>query len=223
MGKNKLKRYAEIPELENVFEPGDQPGGSKEWMCGKWNSGIFGRQAPLILELACGKGDYTLALARRNSNFNYVGIDVKGDRIWKGATIARDENLHNVRFIRGRIDHITNYFDQDEVDEIWITFPDPFPQKSKKKRRLTHSVFLVRYHKIIKPGGEIHLKSDDDQLIEFTLEQLQLHNIPPDEVIYDLHATQRLPDELYFRTYYEDNHIREGKTIKYIRFRLDNI
>lgn len=220
MGKNKLKRYAEIPKLENVFEPGDQPGDSKEWMCGKWKSDIFRRQAPLILELACGKGDYTLALARRNPNYNYVGIDVKGDRIWKGATISRDENLENIRFIRGRVDHLTNYFDQGEVDEIWITFPDPFPKKSRKKRRLTHSIFLDRYRNVLKPGGAIHLKSDDDQLVEFTLEQLEQQNITPEQVIYDIHETQGLPDELYIRTYYEDIHIRDGKSIKYIRFRL---
>lgn len=221
MGKKKLQRYAEVPELENVTDMGDLPPQRKEWTCGNWNSGIFNRQAPLILELACGKGDYTLGLAQHSPECNYVGIDMKGDRIWKAATLAMQKKLHNVHFIRGRIDHITEFFDRDEVDQIWITFPDPFPRKSKAKRRLTHSVFLQRYQHICKPGSKIHLKTDDEQFLEFTLDQLEQLNMPVEEVIRDVYVENPVSDELLIKTYYETLHLSEGKCIKYIRFRVD--
>lgn len=218
MGKKKLQRYAEIRELDNVIEPGDLPANSNLTVSGKWNEAVFGREAPIILELACGKGDYTLALAERYPDCNLIGVDIKGDRVWKGATQALERRLDNVRFIRGRIDHITGYFDEGEVCELWITFPDPFPKKSKKKRRLTHPLFLRRYRQICKPGSFLHLKTDDDMLFDFSLEMLEQEDIPVEEVIYDIHAhLDQGPEELDIRTYYEQLHLKAGKTINYLR------
>ncbi len=221
MGKNKLQRYAEIKDFDNVIETGDLPENSNLSFSGKWNELVFGRNAPLILELACGKGDYALALARQYPDCNFIGVDIKGDRIWKAAKLAKEMSLQNVRFIRGRIDHITGFFDEGEIDEIWITFPDPFPKKSRKKRRLTHPLFLARYQQICKPGAFLHLKTDDDQLFTFSREMLESQEIPVEEVICDVHSQPKTgPQELEIQTYYEKLHLNEGKKIKYLRARL---
>lgn len=222
MGKNKLQRYAEIKYFDNVVETGDLPQNSNLSFSGRWNELIFERQAPLILELACGKGDYALSLAEEYPDCNFIGIDIKGDRVWKAAKLASERNLKNVHFIRGRIDHITGFFDEDEVSEIWITFPDPYPKKSKEKRRLTHPIFLERYQKICKPGAFLHLKTDDDQLFTFSREMLELMQIPVEQVICDIHAQPESgPQELDILTYYEKLHLNEGKTIKYLRARME--
>ena len=211
MGKNKLEKFAELKEMSNVFEKDGQ-------MKGKWNSNYFKRDAKLTLELACGKGDYARGLAQLFPKENFIGMDIKGNRIWTAATIATNEELENVAFIRDQIDHLEEYFEEGEVDEIWITFADPFLQPGRSKRRLTSPKFLEVYKPILKKGGHIHLKTDSDVLYEFTLETIEelglkiIHNYPD---IYGSEVTHLTHN---IQTYYEQKHLKNGLTIKYVCF-----
>lgn len=220
MSKNKLQRYREIRDLENVFEYTDFQDPENEKPAGKWHE-IFGNRNPIVLELACGKGEYTLNLAKRNPDKNFIGIDIKGARIWLGANVAIEQSMDNVRFIRMFIDHIDEYFEKDEVNEIWITFPDPYLRKKKRrKKRLTSKKFLKKYRKILKKDSPVHLKTDSDQLFQFTLDVIKEENCTVERLVKDIYRDT--PDDpiLTIRTYYEKGHLRENKTIKYIRFKL---
>lgn len=220
MSKNKLQRYREIRNLENVYEHTDFQDQRNEKPAGKWSE-IFGNKNPVILELACGKGEYTLNLAQRYPDKNYIGIDIKGARIWLGANVAREQSIDNVRFIRMFIDHLDEYFDKGEVEEIWITFPDPYPRKKKKKKkRLTSKKFLTVYRKILKKGGHIHLKTDSDQLFQFTLDVLEEEQCTIKRLVSDVYRDAPDDPVLTVRTYYEKGHLRENKTIKYVCFQL---
>lgn len=200
-----------MESFSNVFQ-------LRKELKGKWHESVFGNQAPITLELACGKGEYTIALARRFPSKNFIGIDIKGARIWRGAKTALEENIHSVAFLRTYIDHITDYFEQGEVSEIWITFPDPYHENSKARKRLTSGVFLNRYRQILQPGGILHLKTDDQLLYEFSLGSLRKHDCSILFHTEDLYASG-LPDEiLSVKTFYEKQHLANGKTIKYIRF-----
>ena len=211
MGHKKLIRFEEIKTFPNVLIFPEQ-------MKGRWAS-HFGRSAPLTLELACGKGEYTLALARRFPERNFVGVDIKGNRIWKGAKTALTEKQTNVAFLRIQIDHIDAYFAPGAVSDIWITFPDPFLRTSKAKKRLTHLKFLHLYQRILRPEGRIHLKTDSPDLYQFTREVIAetgcvLHRDVPD--VY-----QAPPEELLrIQTYYEGLHLADGRTIRYLEFAL---
>lgn len=225
--KNKLKRFAEVAALPNVFEvdptqPGavsNEPGGALLNQ-GDWSQAAFGRQAPLILELACGKGEYTLALARDFKDQNFLGVDIKGARIWKGANQAVAEGLKNAAFLRTRIEFIDRFFAPGEVAEIWITFPDPF--EAKPRRRLTSAPFLDRYKRFLKPNGLIHLKTDSPILFESTLETLQEY--PDAKLLYandDIYNNLPLVNPaLEHKTFYEVQHLANGRTIKYIQFTI---
>ena len=173
MSKGKLERFAELKTFNNVFEYPDYPEDKPFFLKGKWSSGYFKNDNPITLELACGKGEYTIALAKKYPDRNFIGIDIKGARIWKGAKMALGEGLANVAFLRIFIDWLHNYFDKEEIDQIWITFPDPYPKKSKKNKRLTSSKFLNLYRNILKKGGQIHLKTDSDLLYQFSLEMIK--------------------------------------------------
>ena len=214
MGKNKLKHLAELRTFSNVFQ-------LQRDLKGKWNEIVFQNSSPITLELACGKGEYTLALAKRFPQRNFIGIDIKGARIWRGAKTAIEENMSNVAFLRTYIDHLEEYFSVEEIEEIWITFPDPYREKSKARKRLTSEKFLPRYKNILKKGGIIHLKTDDLQLFQFTLEKISEFKC---NVIFsseDLYA-EKLPDEILAeKTFYERQHLAEGRSIKYIKFTLD--
>ncbi|MCL4122411.1 UNVERIFIED_CONTAM: hypothetical protein GTU68_018147 [Idotea baltica] len=185
-------------------------------MKGLWRSDAYGNDNPLCIELACGRGEYTIALGRKFPDSNFLGVDIKGARIWQGATIARNEELSNVGFLRIRIEQVVNYFAPEEVDEIWITFPDPFP--NKENRRLTSTRFLDSYHTILKKGGIVNFKTDDDDLFEYSLEtarastkyRLLYHN----DNIYD---SPLYLEELEIKTYYERQHLGNNKTIKYLQ------
>lgn len=182
-----------------------------------WAQHYFQNNHPVILELACGKGDYTVALAKDHPYNNYIGVDIKGARMWIGARKALDASLSNVAFLRTRIEFIDRFFASGEISEIWITFPDPFP--GKENRRLTSPPFLERYQKILKSGGIIHLKTDSDLLYEFTLEVIQ--NDPRYKLLYshdDIYSRSLAFEELEHKTYYELKHLGEGKKIKYVRF-----
>ena len=226
--RNKLQKFTELLTFPNVYENFNPEtpqlhglNGDRVELWGKWGEQHFGNNHPLTLELACGRGEYTLGMARNNPNRNFIGVDVKGARIWRGAGIALQEALPNVAFLRTRIEQISLFFETGEVSEIWITFPDPFLHRSKINRRLTAPNFLAEYQKVLRPGGLIHLKTDDPSLYEFTLDTLAQY--PAAEILYqddDIYSKPLPMPELELKTYYERMHLDEGKTIKYVRFRL---
>lgn len=206
-----------------VFEPTMDDCKSKNYaLKGNWRSTYFKNDNPLILELGCGKGEYSVGLGKKYPDKNYLGIDIKGARIWYGAKTVMDEKLPNIAFLRTRIDFIDAFFGPDEVDEIWLTFSDPQPQKPNK--RLSSKHFVELYKKFLKPGGLIHLKTDNDLLFESTLEQIQEHGYTLLEKTWDLYG--EMPESLdadtreilTIRTYYEQLFSAKGFKIKYCRF-----
>ena len=227
--RNKLQKFAEILTFPNVYEnftnfPPQLTGmGGKEVdLKGKWNAEHFKNDQPITLELACGRGEYTVALAQKYPNRNFIGVDIKGARIWKGARIALEKKLKNAAFLRTRIELITAFFELEEIDEIWITFPDPFLKKGKTNRRLTSPRFLNLYRQILKKEGLVHLKTDEGVLSEYTLEVLAEDK--QTKILYqddDIYAKPLPMDELEIKTYYEKMHLEKGKTIKYIRFTIN--
>lgn len=227
--RNKLQKFAELLTFPNVYENFNPTApqlhglnGVPVDLKGQWREKHFGNDNPIVLELACGRGEYTLDMARSSPNRNFIGVDVKGARIWKGAGIALEEELDNVAFLRTRIEQIGLFFEPEEISEIWITFPDPFLSKSKANRRLTAPRFLKSYQEILRKDGLIHLKTDEPQLYEFTLEVLAEY--PKAKVLYqddDIYAKSLPMPELEIKTYYERMHLEQGKTIKYIRFKLE--
>jgi len=220
-GKNKRKRISDISRFPNVLEYTDfsDTAPPKE----NWNSDIFKNSYPITLELACGKGEYTVNLARKFPFRNFIGIDIKGPRIWQGAKIALEEPLDNVRFIRMYIDHIEHFFAKDEVDEIWIIFPDPYIRKKARiSKRLTSPKFLNIYRKLLKPGGTIHLKTDSETLYHFTLATIEEESCKIIKTSEDLYREMSDDELLAIQTYYEKMHLKEGKTIRYIAFRLSD-
>lgn len=222
MGKNKLKKFNQIDTFPNVYELTDfEHGcGKPAKPAGRWNQDYFQTDQPITLELACGKGEYTLALARKYPEQNIIGIDIKGNRIWKGAKRALEEDLQNVRFLRIYIDHIDQYFAPEEVDSIWITFPDPFLRYSKRLKRLTSPKFLELYKKIMNPDGRIHLKTDSQPLVNYTKKVIDALECPLHHIHEDIYHSGNIPDILKIKTYYERKHLEAGKTIKYVEFGL---
>lgn len=212
MGQKKLVRFAELLTFNNVLQ-------YPEGMTGNWHQ-HFGNKNPVVLELACGKGEYTVGLARLYPQKNFVGVDVKGNRIWVGAKKAITEGLQNVAFLRSQIERITEFFAAGEVSEIWITFPDPQLRFSKAKKRLTHPRFLRLYEKFLQPGGKIHLKTDSPNLYRFTKEVLQLYHCNILADIDDVYAQNVVSDELSIKTHYEALDIAQSNRIHYLCFTL---
>ncbi|MCS7035988.1 MAG: tRNA (guanosine(46)-N7)-methyltransferase TrmB [Saprospiraceae bacterium] len=226
--KNKLQKFAEVLSFPNVYEcydvqhpalvgVGMQPVDLK----GRWREAHFHNDHPIVLELACGGGEYTVALAQQFADRNFIGVDIKGNRIWRGAKTALETGLTNAAFLRTRIEVIEYFFAPFEVDEIWITFPDPFPRPSKANRRLTSPFFIEKYRRILRPGGLVHLKHDDADFFRFTLNTVV--NDPRCQLLYadtDIYAHPLPWPELGIRTRYETMHLAEGKTIKYARFQI---
>ena len=222
MGKDKLKRFSQMLTFENVIQPEINFYSKDDDLKGNW-SAVFNNQNPIVLELGCGAGEYTVALAKHYPKRNFIGIDIKGARIWKGAKSAIEEDLDNVRFLRTKVDFVTKFFGENEVDEIWLTFSDPQPKKPKK--RLTSNLFIDRYLKFLKPNGVVHLKTDSDLLYDFTLEEIKsngfelLKNIT--NVYKDSYVdSQNLKKVLFVKTFYEKKWIELGKTIKYLGFKI---
>ena len=226
--RNKLQKFAELLTFPNVYENFDSyppkltaADGTELQLQGRWHADHFKNDALITLELACGRGEYTLALAERFPERNFIGVDIKGARIHKGAKMALEKELTNAAFLRTRIELITAFFAPGEVAEIWITFPDPFLRKSKSNRRLTAPNFLNHYRKLLQPGGLVHLKTDESVLYDFTLETLT--EDPNATILYqneDIYAGSLEREELTFKTYYERMHLERGKTIKYVRFTI---
>jgi len=212
MAQKKLQRFSEIKMFPNVLE---YPENMKE----KWKD-FFKNNHPVVLELACGKGEYAIGLAQLYPQKNLIGVDIKGNRLWVGAKFALKNDLKNVAFLRTQIDKINQYFSKDEVDEIWITFPDPQLRFSKAKKRLTHPKFLRLYQQIIKPGAKIHLKTDSPDLYHFTKTVIKLYQLVLVSDINNVYSEENLPAELAIQTHYEKLDIANSSAIFYLCFSL---
>jgi tRNA (guanine-N7-)-methyltransferase len=222
MGKDKLKRFSQILSFDNVIQPKINFHSDDDDLKGNWST-VFNNENPLVLELGCGGGEYTVALAKDYPDKNFIGIDIKGARIWKGAKAALDEGLNNVRFLRTKVDFITKFFKKNEVNEIWLTFSDPQPKKPKK--RLTSKLFTERYLDFLKINGVIHLKTDSDLLYNFTLEEIKSNNFKLLKNITNVYKesyekSQELKKNLFIKTFYEKKWLDLEKTIKYLAFSI---
>jgi tRNA (guanine-N7-)-methyltransferase len=243
VGKNKILRWAELETLDNVIQPAGLPAGRNHKIKGKWKSEVFRNENPIVLELGCGKGEYTTGLSDIFPDRNFIGIDIKGARMWRGAKTASERQLKNVAFLRTRIEFINSFFTCDEVDEIWITFPDPYPAKRNSNKRLTCPWFLNIYRNFLKNNGIIHLKTDNTELFNYTkklvtgnglellfstndlysvngIDKYALKNVysVPDKA----DGAERILDKiLSIRTHYEAGFLKEDLTINYLAFRLD--
>ena len=224
MGKNKLARFAENKILPNVFQPTRDEALDHYPLKGKWRTEVFKNQNPIVLELGCGKGEYSVGLAKSFHNKNFIGIDIKGARFWFGAKEAVEKNLNNVAFLRTQIELVDCFFDHDEVDEIWITFPDPQIKYRRTKHRMTHPDFLDRYKKILKKDGIVHLKTDSEFLHGYTLGLLQGQGHEIISAHHDIYGAPEYepgtPLLREIKTYYEGLFSAKGKTITYIKFRI---
>lgn len=219
MGKNKLKKFAEIERLDCVLQyPREKILTQGFPYKGKWKEKIFHNDNPIVLELGCGKGEYTVALARVNPDKNFVGIDIKGARIWSGAKQVAEEGLQNAMFLRTEIENISNFFAPGEVEEIWITFPDPQMQKTRK--RLTSARFLNLYAGFMNTGGIVHLKTDSPFLFEFTSRIVDKNNLEVIEKYSDLYGEGKADPVKSIKTFYESQWLSRGKSIKLLSFLL---
>jgi tRNA (guanine-N7-)-methyltransferase len=223
MAKRKLKKFAEVSAFDNCFFLSFEDSRAEGLpLKGKWNNEYFKNNNPIIVELGCGKGEYTVGLARRFPDKNFIGVDIKGNRIWTGAKTAIENNMNNVAFIRTRIDFIEACFAENEVAEIWITFPDPQPQKSRIRNRLTHTMFINRYKKIVKDGGFVNLKTDNEPFYEFTKETVAENKLQLMDSTNNLYADTTQRDEALttIKTYYEKKFSDLGFKICYLKFKL---
>ena len=224
--KNKLQKFEENRSFENLFQYSYERIMAEGFpLKGKWHEAFFHNDNPIVLELGCGKGEYTVGLARAHADVNYIGIDIKGARMWRGLTQAREEGLSNVAFIRARIDQIEPFFAPGEVDEIWVTFPDPHPGEGERnaRHRLTSPEFLQRYRKFVKPEGVLNLKTDSPIMYEFTLhEVIEKQGLPLLYATDDLYANTDELEVKSIRTFYEQMWLDQGLTIKYLKFRINN-
>ncbi|MFS4468670.1 tRNA (guanosine(46)-N7)-methyltransferase TrmB [Maribacter sp. 2210JD10-5] len=219
--KNKLKRFKENETFDNVIQPTRQEVAEGFTFKGSWHR-HFKNIKPIVLELGCGKGEYTVGLAKQNPDKNFIGIDIKGARFWRGAKTALEEDLENVAFLRTQIELVDLLFGENEVSEIWITFPDPQIKYKRTKHRMTNKVFLDKYHKILKPKGTLHLKTDSEFMHGYTLGLL--HGLGH-EILYanhDVYKNEGSPKEvLEIQTFYENQYLEKGKPITYIQFRIN--
>lgn len=216
MGKDKLRRFAEIETFANVYQLEEGKA-----LKGEWATNHFKNENPVVLELACGKGEYTVNLATLFPEKNFIGVDYKGNRIWRGAKTAIEEGIDNVAFLRIQIENLLDYFAEGEIDEIWITFPDPQPQDSREKKRLTFPVFLNRYKTVLKPGGKVNLKTDNDQLYAYTCEKVEELNLVVHKNTDHLYTSDLADNVLSIKTYYEKKYLLHDKNINYIQFSFE--
>ena len=221
MGKDKLKRFAENKTLPSLFEPEIMDVQGDYHLKGKWASEVFKNENPIVVELGCGRGEYTIGLARKYPDKNYIGIDRKGARIWRGAKTSYEDNLSNAAFLRTRLEFLANCFGENEVDEIWITFPDPHPKLKKENKRLTSSFYLEMYQDILQPGGLIHLKTDNQYLYTYTLRIIREGNHNLIFETPDLYMDSCKEEAKDFQTFYEHIFLKENTKIKYIKFSLN--
>ena len=222
MAKNKLKKFDDIAQFSNVTEHtpmNKEPFPYK----GKWREKVFKNDNPIVLELACGKGEYSVGLAQLDKTRNYIGIDIKGSRIWQGANIALESGLNNVHFLRTYIDHLEQFFEKGEVNEIWIIFPDPFLRDRDSKKRLTSEKFLNIYRNICSPATTINLKTDSTELFEFTKEVIadeQLQILDVVDNVYEERPNDPVLTQI--QTFYEHMHLLDHRSIHFISYQLYN-
>lgn len=217
MGRKKLERFADNDKADNLLQEG-KPLFTQ--IKGKWNEAFFKRAQPLVLELACGRGEYTVGLAQAYPERNFVGIDLKGSRLWKGSQFAITHHLENVGFLRTQIQNVDLFFDENEVDEIWLTFPDPRPKDRDERRRLSNPRFMAMYRKMLKPEGIFHLKTDNTGFFDYTLEVLQNERIKDLQYTYDLYESPLNALHHGIKTHYEALFYEQGHKIKYLQFRF---
>lgn len=223
MTKCKLMRFAELSSFENVFQPKQNDLMRDDFIYkGNWSAGFFKNHNPIILELGCGKGEYTTSLAEKYPSINFIGVDIKGDRIWRGGKTSAEKALKNVAFVRSQIEFITCIFGFNEVSEIWITFPDPQPNKPVIKKRLTSPQFLERYREILIPGSIIHLKTDNEMFFDYTLKVINDSNHRLLFSTKDLYNSGSTDDILSVKTFYEQKFIGQGMPICYLKFILNS-
>lgn len=222
MAKNKLRRFIDISTYPNFFEAPLEEAFRRDYrMKGRWGTGFFQNGSPVVLELGCGKGEYTSGLARKFVDKNFIGVDVKGSRMWVGATDALENQLRNVAYLRTRIEWISSCFGPGEVSEIWITFPDPQPRSPRISKRLTSARFLEQYRTFLCPKGVIHLKTDSTLLYEYTRDLIEYNGLEMLENTPNLYNDDIADDILGIQTFYERLFMAKGATIKYLKFRLD--
>jgi len=224
--KRKLQRFEEIKTFPNVIHhPRKGPEISDLELKGRWNLDFFKNNNPNVAELGCGKGEYTVGMAERFPDKNFIGLDLKGNRIWRGAKTAYENGLKNAAFVRTRIDNIESVFGINELDEIWITFPDPQPQKPRERKRLTSPGFLKKYKRTLKPGGVVHLKTDNKDFFEYTLSVIEDQKLKLLDSCIDLYIDPSLRPEYLttIKTFYEEKFSAAGHKISYVRFTLDDL
>lgn len=239
MGKNKLARWTELNSFQNVIQPsidevvesadgnladGRFPSGNVRVkdhpVKGNWRTSIFRNNNPVVLELGCGRGEYTTGLATRFPDKNYIGIDIKGARMWRGAKTSNEKNLKNAAFLRTRIEFINSFFAPDEVDEIWVTFPDPHPGARNANKRLTSPWYLNSYRELLKDNGIVHLKTDNIELHKYTRKVVEANSLEVMIATDDLYSGNHSDDILSIRTHYEQIFLDTGLKITYLKFRL---
>ena len=225
MGKDKLRKFRENEEMHNVVQPTTEEAINGLHLKTHWSKKQFGNNQGIVLELGCGKGEYTVEMARRCPEKNHIGVDIKGARLWRGAKSATEEGLDNVAFLRTRIDFIENCFGKNEVEEIWITFPDPQIKYKRAKHRLTHPEYLLKYAKLLKPGGTVNLKCDSEYLHGYTHGIIQMLGLEIEESYHDIYVQIQPNEGILFDviTHYESIWLNQGKAITYLRFKLDGI
>lgn len=221
MGKNKIQRFSENLTFRNMVQPDFDEVFRKDYkLKGRWHEDFFGNRNPIVLELGCGRGEYTVALGAADPGKNYIGIDIKGARMWRGAKTATEMNLPNVAFLRTRIEFINSFFADGEVSEIWVTFPDPQLKKGREKKRLTSPVFLDYYARFLSQDGVVHLKTDSQELHRYTKRVIEVNSLPCEVANDDIYGTGLADATLSVKTTYERRFLEEGKTITYLRFGL---
>ncbi|AIM39219.1 tRNA (guanosine(46)-N7)-methyltransferase TrmB [Sphingobacterium sp. SG20118] len=218
MGKDKLRKFAEIGTFDNVVELD-----AGKALKGQWANTHFKNNNPIVVELACGKGEYTVNLAKLFPEKNFIGVDYKGNRIWRGAKTAIEDGITNVGFLRIQIETILEYFEENEIAEIWITFPDPQPQDSREKKRLTNPTFLGRYKFVLQDGGFMNLKTDNDGFYNYTLEQIEILGLKKYAETADLYHSDLVDEVLSIKTYYEKKYLAVDKNINYVKWSFDQV
>jgi len=221
--KNKLKKFEETKTFSNFFQPSYFDVKNGYYLKGNWNVIVFKNSNPIVLELGCGKGEYTIGLAMRDKDINYIGVDIKGARMWKGSKISNEKKLTNVAFLRTNISLIENFFDKNEISEIWVVFPDPQPRGSKSKKRLTSPEFLKSYTSFLKPEGKINLKTDSQELYDFTLDVINEFNLELISKSNNIYNDKIVGPITEIQTFYEKIWLEEDKTIKFVSFSLGKL
>lgn len=220
MTKRKLQRFEDLKTFDRVFQYPREILNEFPPLQGKWNSVVFKRDAPIVVELGCGRGEYTIGLSKNDPSKNYIGVDIKGARLWRGAKTSHDENLTHVAFIRTAIEFIYRFFETGELSEIWITFPDPQAGLQREKRRLTHPNFLHMYQKLLKKGGLLHLKTDNTPFFEYSVETLASYGGKIEVSTDDLYNNPPEGFDLEIQTTYEKIFLKEGKNISFLSYRF---